>query len=212
MENTRERIEAAYWDRLLIHGDQFSSVYALCKEISIEEKEFYKFYASLEVIEKHFWKQTVDDVVELLEKDKDFQEYETEQKWLSFLYTFIEHIGQYRSRFLKRFPRKPSLCAAKRLKGAEDSLNDFVDRNVELSECSLRSEKVGKEISEGIHCAEKKAFFAHFCLVVVFFLEDESNDFERTDAYIEKTGKLAFQLKDNSVLDSAFDLLKFLRR
>ena len=42
------------------------------------------------------------------------------------------------------------------------------------------------------------------------YLKDESDEFERTDAFIEKTVTLAFDLFRAQVLDSAADLLRFL--
>lgn len=53
--------------------------------------------------------------------------------------------------------------------------------------------------------------FGHFLSVIEFNLEDTSKGFERTDAYIEKSVRLAFDVIGTQAVDSAFDLLRFLR-
>jgi ubiquinone biosynthesis protein COQ9 len=49
-----------------------------------------------------------------------------------------------------------------------------------------------------------------FRSVVAFNLKDDSAKFERTDAFIEKSVTLLFDLMGRQVLDSGFDLLRFL--
>jgi ubiquinone biosynthesis protein COQ9 len=46
--------------------------------------------------------------------------------------------------------------------------------------------------------------------VLRFWVKDDSKNFEQTDALIEKTVKLTFELLGESPLDSFIDLAKFL--
>jgi hypothetical protein len=46
--------------------------------------------------------------------------------------------------------------------------------------------------------------------VVAYNLKDDSPKFERTDAFIEKSVTVLFDLMGRQVLDSGFDLLRFL--
>ena len=52
--------------------------------------------------------------------------------------------------------------------------------------------------------------YVHLRWVIDQYLKDESEGFERTDAFIEKTVTLAFDLFRSQALDSAADLLRFL--
>ena len=52
--------------------------------------------------------------------------------------------------------------------------------------------------------------FGHLISVIEFNLEDTSTRFERTDAYIEKSVRLAFDVIGTQAVDSAFDLFRFL--
>jgi hypothetical protein len=46
--------------------------------------------------------------------------------------------------------------------------------------------------------------------LIEFNLNDSSRGFERTDAYIEKSVQLAFELIRSQAIDAAFDLARFL--
>jgi hypothetical protein len=52
--------------------------------------------------------------------------------------------------------------------------------------------------------------YIHFRAVIAFLLKDESQRFERTDAFIEKTVAFAFDVIRTQAIDSAFDLARFL--
>jgi hypothetical protein len=45
---------------------------------------------------------------------------------------------------------------------------------------------------------------------MAFNLKDESEKFERTDAFIEKSTTVFFDLMGRQVLDSGFDLVRFM--
>ena len=76
----KEKIEQAYWDSILLHGKAPPSVYALCKELGLEETDFYTSYASLNAIESGFWSLTVEQTIEVLQADEDYAEYDFQQK------------------------------------------------------------------------------------------------------------------------------------
>jgi hypothetical protein len=46
--------------------------------------------------------------------------------------------------------------------------------------------------------------------VIDFHVKDTSARYERSDAYVEKSVNLAFDLLRTQAIDSAFDLLRFL--
>ena len=54
------------------------------------------------------------------------------------------------------------------------------------------------------------ALWSQFILIHKYWLNDSSQEFEKTDAFIEKSTHLAFDLFGQSALDSALDLAKFL--
>ena len=52
--------------------------------------------------------------------------------------------------------------------------------------------------------------WTQFLLVHQYWLKDKSKGFEKTDAFIEKSTHLVFDLLGQSALDSALDLAKFI--
>jgi hypothetical protein len=53
-------------------------------------------------------------------------------------------------------------------------------------------------------------FWLHMAFLLVFWKDDNSAAFEQTDAAIEKTVNLAFDLIGKGAVDSVIDLAKFL--
>jgi hypothetical protein len=49
-----------------------------------------------------------------------------------------------------------------------------------------------------------------FWLVLDFWIKDSSRDFEDTDAFIEKTVHLGLSMMQESTIDKAIDLVRFL--
>jgi hypothetical protein len=53
-------------------------------------------------------------------------------------------------------------------------------------------------------------FWVHMSFLLLFWRDDDSAGFEKTDAFVEKSVNLAFDLIGKGALDSAIDLAKFL--
>ena len=55
-----------------------------------------------------------------------------------------------------------------------------------------------------------RIFLRQLQFILLFFVRDESANFERTDAAVEKAVTLSFDLVGRNTLDSAFDFGRFL--
>jgi hypothetical protein len=55
-----------------------------------------------------------------------------------------------------------------------------------------------------------EALYFHLRSVIDFYLKDDSKRFERTDAFVEKSAAVAFDVIRTQALDSAVDLARFL--
>ena len=51
----KEQIRKEYIQQYLEEGKAVESVYAFCKKLSIAEDDFYKYYNSIEMVEKDIW-------------------------------------------------------------------------------------------------------------------------------------------------------------
>ncbi len=202
----REKIELAYWDAVLIEGKAPASVYALCRSIELEETDFYAHYTSLDAIESLFWKATVTETVEVLHTDEDYLNYDCQQKLLAFYYTYFAHVQQYRSRVVGGFPIN-GLCGMRKLVGMRSAFLEFAGGVIHQG------------IEEGVVMDRKqlnqfydKGLFEQFRAILYFYTKDDSEKFQDTDAFIEKTVKFVIDSMQSGVLDSAIDVARFLMR
>jgi hypothetical protein len=203
-ENDQNDIQEAYWKHLLLTGERPKSVYAFMASMEREEAEFYESYTSLEAIESAYWQATVDNTIEVLEKDEDYAAYPADQKLLAFFFTYITHIQGNRSRFVGYFPEH---CMSKpsSLKWMENSFKAYA-KNI-----------VSEGVQQEVFADRKKLLeyydrfiFMHFIAIIHFYIKDSSKDFQDTDAFIEKSCQFAFQSAAQGVLESGFDFVRFM--
>ncbi len=200
-----DRLFAEYRLIVLETGAPPPTVYAFCKTVGIEEERFFEKFSSLDSLEKEIWAERVDHVVRTLDADEDYRDYAPRQKVLAFLFTFLESIKGQRSWFLARYPRcltDRDPAVLRKFKGRYTEWADEVAKEAVSDQSALKRLRPEKALT--------KALYLHFRSVLKYYLEDESDGFEKTDAYIEKTVRLVFDLTDTSVPDSALDLFRFL--
>jgi len=201
-----DHIIGKYVHTVLETGHPPASVYAFAKDLEISEREFFERFASFGALESRIWQRVVTDSVSSVEHSEEWAGFSAQQKLLTFYYALCDRILDQRSFFLARFPRLPkgekpsqSLC------GMRQAFTEFAERVLDA----------GKENGE-VACrgnltrAYPLGLFGHLLSVIEFNLQDTSSGFERTDAYIEKSVRLAFDVIGTQAVDSAFDLFRFL--
>ena len=197
-------ISHAYWHHLLTKGKRPESVYAFAYELGFDEGEFYQHASSFEALEASYWASLVEETIEVLHSDEDYAEYEAEQKFLAFFFTFFTHIQSNRSRLTQFFPRLGCMKTLKPMRAA------FVE---------YAKGVIAQGISEG-SIADRKKFsekypeliFEQLRGLIEFHRKDESEGFQDTDAFIEKSVRFGSDMARSGSLDSAFDLGRFLLR
>ena len=202
---TSDRL-AAYRRHVLEHGKPPASVYRFCRDIGIGEADFYEHFSSLQVLEGAIWAERIHHVRSLLAADEEYAAYPPRQKVLAFDYTFLEAIRGQRSWYLLRFPRCQREAEGTRLRKFRQAFLDWAE--------PVADELAGENtLAERLRAPAVTArlLYAHFCSVLRFHLEDESESFERTDAYIEKTVRLFFDVAEFRAPQSALDLVRFLQ-
>ena len=70
-ETIKSHILSAYTQHALEHESFPTSVYKFCKENTIEEAEFYTFFASLDSVKHTIWQAFYDNTATLLAKNKN---------------------------------------------------------------------------------------------------------------------------------------------
>lgn len=200
------KITASYRTYLLTEGKQPATVFKFCKEHGFNETDFYLYFASFEAIEKSIWKNYVSDTVARMIADASYQNFTVREKILTFYFMLAEQWKEDRSFVLFQFKgwKNPSLVPAF-LKGFKSEFNEWL--NQVLNEGKGTGEIAKRPVLDQSY---DRIFWFHLMFVLQFWIHDESPNFEKTDAAIEKSVNLAFDLIGKGVLDNAIDFGKFL--
>ncbi|NRB73040.1 MAG: hypothetical protein HRU46_01650 [Verrucomicrobiales bacterium] len=203
----RSEIMGRYQHYVLEHGTPPPSVYAFAKGLEIGEREFFEQFGSFEALESDLWETTVCETLEAVRSGEDWTGFNAHQCLLTFLYAYCDRILDQRSFFLARFPRwkKSSGQPPEGLCGMRSAFTEFAD---EILEKGMANGEIA--CRGAMTRTYPLGLFGHFLSVVEFNLADDSSGFERTDAYIEKSVRLAFDVIGTQAVDSAFDLFRFL--
>ncbi|MGF1637042.1 MAG: TetR family transcriptional regulator C-terminal domain-containing protein [Cyclobacteriaceae bacterium] len=202
----KQKIIQSYLDYILDKQERPSSVFHFAKSLKIEESEFYNHFNSFSKLENELWKGYFDTTIERMEADEAYAGFSARQKFLSFLYTWIEELKNNRSYAL--FIQK-----SKKPHEVEPAVfKEFKSAFIEFAKSITSEGRSAQELAERPFLSEQyhKTLWWQVLFIFKFWTSDESDVFEKTDAAIEKAVNLAFDLMSRNAVDSFFDLAKFL--
>lgn len=203
---TRDKIVSMYMDYALENSDKPKSVYQFTKQHNFSETEFYKFFGTIESVEKEIFKIFIENTIELLQKDKEYESYDMKSKMLSFYFTFFEILSANRSYV--------TMC----LKSQQNNLKNLM----QLSSIRPVFKNFVAEIISDDFLTKQEKFqnfqkktiqetsWIQLLFTMKFWLEDSSASFEKTDIYIEKSVNATFELMNIAPVDSLIDFGKFI--
>jgi hypothetical protein len=205
MEN--QDILIAYSNYITEKNERPKSLASFSKLIDIEESELYKFYTNFDKIESEILGHFIDNAIDLTTQSVDpSAQGSSKHIVLTFFFTLTEVLKQNRSLILFIIPKHHvSISNLKALKVVRVKYLKFLsDLNIESAGLSFIPFGEAKE----------KVFetgaWVQFCSILLYWMKDESTDFEKTDIFVEKSLKLSFDLTESNVVKSMFDLGKFL--
>lgn len=202
---TQEKIVEWYMNSVLISGKP-NSIYSFAEENNFEESDFYKHYSSFESLEKSIFAIFAKETIHLLHKTEAYKGYSSKDKLLSFYFTFFELLTANRSYVLLQFKDvKLKFSKLSVLKELRTEFISFVNK-ISLEKIDFKNNKINeiqdKTIGEG--------YWIQLLMVMKFWIDDESSNFEKTDVFIEKSVKASFDIQQIAPLKSVIDLAKFL--
>ena len=202
---TKKNITQKYLYYIQTEGDQNHSVAQFCKENKIKEEDFFKHFPNLKSIESSFWEDKLNQTINRLEKEENYQAGSAREKMLFFFFSFIEDLSENRSYILFRFESKRDLFKARFLQKFNKT---FMNYSQSVVEEGMESREIAKipVVNQQLH----KPLVMNLLFVIDFWCKDESEDFELTDAAIEKSINLAFDLMGSGAVNNAVDFGKFL--
>lgn len=199
-------ILSIYMDNVLENEKFPLSVYKFCKENKIEEQDFYKQYASLDTLKHQVWKVFFENTMQVLHKNSDYPSMTRKDRLLTFYFTFFEVLLLNRSYVLFALKGTESpMKAIAQLKHLRVNFKEFATELIEEGNDDKTLSLVKHPVS-----LFSEAAWSQLLFILKFWLDDTSPAFEKTDAAIEKSITVAFDVFDNTQLEALMDLGKFL--
>lgn len=203
---TRDKIVSMYMNYRLENTDRPKSVYQFAKENGFEEAEFYSFFGTLESVEKEIYIIFIQKTIALIQKDPAYENYDMKSKMLSFYFTLFEMLSANRSYVILTLKEhKNQLKNLMLLSLFRVEFKNYVSEII-TDEMRTQYEKL-QNIQEK---AIQESAWIQLLLFLKFWIDDESPSFEKTDIFIEKSVKAAFELMNSTPIESVIDLGKFL--
>jgi hypothetical protein len=202
----KEGIKKAFIEYSLENGKNPNSIYTFSRDLGISEAAFYDHYNNFLVLEQDIWKGFMEETLTKLVNDPSYAPYSSREKFLALYFTMAEVLKANRSYILLKWPAHPK-------PGVVPSfLKDFKEVFKNLSNDILNEGKESGEVIVRPYISEKydSALWLQCLFILQFWVKDQSKAFEATDAAIEKSVNLAFDLIGQSPLDSIIDFGKFL--
>lgn len=201
-------LKPAYLDYLRRHGRAPKTVFAFADAQGMTEGDFYRQYASFAVIDREAWAEFGREARAQAAQEPSWQGYGAREKLLAFYYTLLEILKNNRSFVLltlgRSQQRRPALVP-KVLNQFEAEFKDFVQEI--LHEGRATGEVASRPFLQDGY---GRIFLRQLQFILLYFVRDESANFERTDAAVEKAVTLSFDLVGRNTFDSALDFGRFL--
>ena len=201
-------LKAAYLDYLRRHGHAPKTVFAFADAQGIAEGEFYRAYASFAAIDREAWVEFGREARAQAAQEPAWQGYGSREKLLAFYYTLLEILKNNRSFVLltlQRSQQRQPALVPKVLSQFEGEFTDFVQEL--LHEGRATGEIANRPF---VQDGYGRLFLRQLQFILLYFVRDESVNFERTDAAVEKAVTLSFDLVGRNTFDSALDFGRFL--
>ena len=203
---TEDGIIVMFMEYVLEHESIPKSIYKFCKENNITEEDFYKYFGSVEGLQKAIWKKFFTNTEALMQKNKEYGGFSNKDKMLTFFFSFFELLTLNRSYVLFVLgDKREMLKNLEQLKGLRRHVKAFARELIEDGNADKTyriTQRNPKIFSEGA--------WLQFLFLLNFWMDDSSAGFEKTDMAIEKSVNTIFDVFDNTPLESILDFGKFL--
>lgn len=205
-QGKKKSIIDLYIQFVVENGRNPETVFLFCKAYDLKESDFYKEYASFKTLEKQVFGQFYSYTLEMLANNEAYNQYGPQEKLLSFYFTFFEVLTANRSYVMLALDNDKN--ALKNLQKLSELRSHFKGYAKSIFANNIASdiknlEKVKSETFQ-------EGAWIQLLILLKFWIEDESANFEKTDIFIEKAIKATFDLLDATPVQSMIDLGKFL--
>lgn len=166
---------------------------------------FFDHFNSLHDLEAVIWQNIMEETVERLNSDPIFVEYSSREKLLAFYFTLIEVLKENET-FAKVYLKRTVYIPVPKF------LKTFKRLYLRFVNSVLSQGKQDGEIVERYFLSDQydEVIWYQLVFVLKFWASDNSEDFQKTDAVVEKAVNTLYDLIGRNPIDSLFDLGKFI--
>lgn len=206
-KDTRTRILEAFVHHVLEMGQEPVSVYKFAQSLQMSEQEFYTYYTSFQGVKGGVWESIFEHTLTDMFAQEAYAHYSPKEKLLSFYFTWIEELKKNRSYLLALYEKQPDFK-----KVTPQEVQPFKRHFTAFAKTLVQEGKETEQIVYRKYVSDKypEALWLETLFIFQFWLKDTSPGFERTDAAIEKSVNLFFDVVGRNAVDSLFDFAKFL--
>lgn len=205
---SKNKIMEAYSDLLLTTGERPKTTYLFTEKLGIEEPDFYSFFSDLDHLEQEYLVHFFQETLKLTKKTEGYAELSPKEKLLNLYYLFFENLALNRSLvyLLLKTDVKHRFHNLKALRSTYQSYLKTLD----LKKEEELFNKVPEQFKALSQYPKEEVLWLHFLSIIKFWLDDRSSNFEKTDAYIEKSMSLGWEIMETSFATKLLDFGKFL--
>nr|WP_321227988.1 TetR family transcriptional regulator C-terminal domain-containing protein [uncultured Psychroserpens sp.] len=195
-----------YMEYVVEHQSKPDSVEDFCQIHQFDDDIFHEHFTSFKDLEKTIYNVLFETSLVTLKQTPEYHSFSKKDKLLSLYYTFFENLAlnqEFVKLNLKGFENQlKALSVFSRFKR---SFTGFIDE-LNLETISLNVETIETIQKKTI----KESAWIQLLFTMKFWLDDNSEDFEKTDIFIEKSINTSMELIDTKSLHNIIDLAKFL--
>ncbi|RNC92497.1 MAG: TetR/AcrR family transcriptional regulator [Allomuricauda sp.] len=194
-----------YMDAVVKNQGKPSDVESWSKAYNFNADKFDEHFESFEELDKTIFKTLIDVSIATLIETPDFTSFSKKDKLLSLYYTLFENFTLNRD-FIQLTIKGYGLSfnTISLFSELKESFMGFVE-SLQIATLSLNDtmESIQKK-------SIKEGFWVQFLLTVKFWMDDDSDQGEKTDIFIEKSINTGLELLNTQSLNNIIDLGKFL--
>jgi len=203
---SNQDIISMYMDYVLEHNRTPHTIYAFAKANNFDEQKFYEHFGSFDAVEEHVFKAFFDNSLLMLEKNEEYQGFDSRNKLLSLYFTFFENLTANRSYVLYALKDyKSNMKRTKVLSKLKNAFTNYIE-HLGIDLIDLKQDQLNKIQTRGL----KETSWLQLLLTMKFWMDDTSPNFEKTDIYIEKSVNTSFDVLDIAPVRSLIDFGKFI--
>lgn len=202
--HTKQSITEAYIRYINEEGKRPVSIASFARTLELEESAFNEFFSSAQALENFILSGFVQRTTERLGADETYQSYSVREKLLAFYFTLIEEMKGQRSFITFCFGHQAGLNAW-RLSGFKEAVKEYLNQ---LVTDGVESTEIPNRFN--LHKWYADAGILQAISIVQFWVKDDSEQFDHTDGFIERSVNFTMDMITRNGFDSGFELGKFL--